>query len=253
MIRSKQLRLACVTCLILFALGCARRDVATNSALISTDGVPASGISAEPEYQSDPLYLKIAVGPESNKVFWTATDLEAGRVFVDLNNNGDLTESGEMFELVESQQIQDTRNWSTVIPEIEQGEDVHTDLKLKFGKTGDEVRAVVSMRLWGWDDSTTDADLIPLLPSRDIGQTPTIHFNGPLTMGCYRSTTKMPIGKEFVFYSLVGTTGLNGGTLTAISNTEIPDDAHPKAEFEFPHRDSSKPPIKINTFLTVRC
>lgn len=243
---------------MLFANGCARRDMETNAASHSNTNAGKTegsdiGISVQPVYLSDPLYLKIAVGPEADTVFWSVADLEAGYVYFDLNNNGDLTESDERFAITETARIGKSRNWSAFIPEIEQGEDVHTDLILKFGKTGSEVKGVASVKLWGWDDSTTDADLIPLRLTSDQSNPPTIHFNGPLTMGSYRSSTEIPIGKEYNFYSLVGTPGRNGGTLTAISNTEIPDDAHPKAEFEFPHRDPAKPPIKLTTFLTVRC
>ena len=95
--------------------------------------------------------------------------------------------------------------------------------------------------------------MISLRFSKDIDNVPEVHFNGPLTMGAHRAETKMTIGEEGKFYSLVGTKGNNGGTLTAVSNTEIPDDAHPKAEFEFKHRDPDLPPIKVTTFLETRC
>jgi len=109
------------------------------------------------------------------------------------------------------------------------------------------------MQLWGWDESTTDADLVTLKLSRQVADIPLIHFNGPLTMGTYRTVTEMPRGSDFVFYSLVGTPGSDGGTLTAIANNNIPDDAHPMVEFEFPNIDSQKPVIKVKSFLNVRC
>lgn len=251
-------------CLIIVMViaGCARRETDVRpmaaSEVDEVDVVDVveprqTDLAVEPDYTSDPFYCQIAVGPETGDRFWTAADLEARSVYVDLNGNLDLTDSGERFELVESPSIQNSRNWTSTIPEVRQGEDVHTDLKLVYQRRGDHVTAVVSMRLWGWDDSTTDADLIPLTLSDENGRPPLIHFNGPLTMGMYRATTEIPMGREFDFYSLIGTPGEHGGTLTAISNTEIPDDAHPQALFEFPHRDATQPPIRLTTFLTVRC
>ena len=109
------------------------------------------------------------------------------------------------------------------------------------------------MKLWGWDESTVDADLIPLTLPNDSSVAPVVHFNGPLVMGPYRSRTELPIGKEVDFYSQVGTKGDGIGTFAAISNTSIPPDAHPIAEFRFPHRDPAKPAFKVKTYLTVRC
>ena len=209
--------------------------------------------SAEPAYKSDPFYCKIAFGPNREKVIVTAADFEARVVYVDLNSNGNLTEDDEAFEIVESSNYENTVYLTAIIPQVKQGQDIHTDFKIKYGKTGDQVKGVFSIKLWGWDESTTDADLVTLDLSTDKQSIPMLHFNGPLTMGTYRAVTEMPRGKEFTFYSLVGTAGANGGTLTAIANNTIPDDAHPMVEFEFPHRDSSEPPIKVKSFLTVRC
>ena len=144
-----------------------------------------------------------------------------------------------------------------MVPELTNGENTHTDLSIKYGLTtteqGRTVKGVFAIKLWGWDESTTDADLVPLVLSTDSTNIPTLNFNGPLTMGNYRKVTEIPRGKDYKFYSLVGTKGENGGTLTAIANDQIPDDAHPKAEFEFPNKNEGEPPIKVKTFLTVRC
>ena len=206
-----------------------------------------------PKFEPEARYCKIAVGSDAVSEFWSVTDLKAKKFYFDLNQNLDLTESNEMFELADAGKVLKTQNWIATIPELKNGEDTHSDLTFKFGISPSDVKTVVSMKLWGWDESTTDADLIPLRLPTQQANAPTVHFNGPLTMGAYRQPTRLTVGKEVDFYSLVGTAGKNGGTLTAITNTEITDDAHPKAEFTFPNRDPSKPPIKVATYLEVRC
>lgn len=219
-------------------------------------------LKTEPKYLSEPYYCRIAIGPSQNKVIVTAADIDDMVVYCDLNGNGDLTEDDEWFELEQTSEFNGTRYLSTTVPEIAQGGDIHTDLKIKYGHTAgvdggpDKVKAVFSMMLWGWDPVTTDADLVTLKLENvktDLSEVPLLHFNGPLTMGIYRNVTEMPRGEEMLFYSLVGTAGESGGTLTAVSNTSITDDAHPKVEFEFPHKESGKPPIRVSAFLMTRC
>ena len=170
-----------------------------------------------------------------------------------LNSDGKLSDADESFEIVETGRYKETLNLEAFVPEITVGDSRHTNLKIKYGQTGDRVRGVVSIQLWGSSESTTDADLIPLEMTNNSDVIPLLHFDGPLTMGNYRKVVEMPRGQESKFYSLVGTAGELGGTLTAIDNTEIDQEAHPKAEFEFPHEDPSKPPIKVKADLPTRC
>ena len=207
----------------------------------------------EPTYQSEPFYCQLAFGANREHLVMTAADLEARVLYADLNGNGDLTEATESFVIEQTGQYQETIYLSTVIPELSAGESVHTNLKIKYGQTGDRVRGVFSVQLWGWSDSTTDADLVPLEMSNKSESIPLLHFDGPLTMGNYRKIVEMPRGEESKFYSLIGTSGESGGTLTAIANTEISEEANPKVEFEFPHEDPSKPPIKVSAYLRTRC
>ncbi len=181
-------------------------------------------IVREPVYHSTPKYTVLAIGPERRKMLWTVADLDSSLVYVDFNGNGDLTETEEAVRLRETTKIGDTRNWLATISEISDGDDVHTNFKLKFSRTGEEVKGVFSMMLWGWDESTIDADLIPLTLPTNAAGAPVVHFNGPLFMGPYRSQTDLPAGKEVDFYSQVGTPGDGVGTFAAISNTSIPPD-----------------------------
>jgi len=207
----------------------------------------------EPEYQSEPFYCQLAFGPNREHLVMTAADLEARVLYADLNGNCDLTETGESFEIEQTGQYQKTIYLTSVVPELSVGENTHTNLKIKYGQTGDQVRGVFSIQLWGWSASTTDADLVPLEMSSGSKTIPLLHFDGPLTMGNYRKVVDMPRGEESKFYSLIGTVGEFGGTLTAITNTEIAEGANPKVEFEFPHEDSAKPPLKVTAYLPTRC
>ena len=274
---------------VLIALGCgkveqpqvAHNDDTTSTNSISpakTDPSDAQGVSGsnhkadegrniEPTFSGPgPFFCRIAIGPNREKLIMTAADVQDQVVYVDLNSNGSLSDEGERFEAESSSKYENTTYFSITIPEIAQGDDIHTDFKIKYGYTvnpnddsdpvEENVKAVFSMKLWGWDAATTDADLVTLnLPCGNLAanETPLVHFNGPLTMGNYRKVVEMPRGEEVKFYSLAGTAGESGGTLAAVSNTSIADDAHPKAEFEFPHRDAGKPAIKVKTYLTTRC
>ena len=214
---------------------------------------PVAKPSKEPAYQSEPFYCQLAFGPKREHLVMTAADLKARILHVDLNGNRDWTEAGESFEIKQTGQYQETVYLTSVVPELSVGENIHTNLKIKYGQTGDQVRGVFSVQLWGWSESTTDADLIPLELSSKSETIPLLHFDGPLTMGNYRKIVEMPRGEESKFYSLIGTTGQSGGTLTAIANTEIAEGLNPKVEFEFPHEDPSQPPIKVTAYLPTRC
>lgn len=207
----------------------------------------------EPSYQSEPFYCQLAFGSSRDFLMLTAADLEARVLYADLNFNGDLTEAGEAFAIEETGRYQQTVFLTSLVPEISAGENTHTNLTIKFGQTGGQVRGVFSVQLWGWSESTTDADLVPLEMTSNSDTIPLLHFDGPLTMGNYRKVVEMPRGQESKFYSLIGTAGESGGTLTAIDNSEIDGEAHPKVEFEFPHKDPSKAPIKVEAFLRTRC
>ena len=228
----------------------------TNSPAPVANGaaIPTSANPSAPQYQSQPYLCQLVFGPNRKHLISTAADLQAGVLHIDLNANGGLGDPGETFELTETSRYQETRYFTAVVPEVSVGEDTHVDLSVKYGQTGDQVKGVFSILLWGSSPSTTDADLVTLeLPNDPNQPVPIVHFDGPLTMGNYRKIVEMPRGEEVNFYSLIGTPGSRGGTLTAIANTHIPQDAHPLAEFEFPHRDSTQPAIKVKTYLEVRC
>lgn len=225
-------------------------------------GLFEPSLTKEPGYQSKPHYTVVRFGAAGERAFWTAFDLESFTLFCDVNSNGDLTEPSERFPLEEAEPMLGVRRWNAVVPEVSSGENVHTLLTLQVSAkpVGPEssanweyVKAIWSVKLWGWDNSTTEANLIPLYPPTDRSHAPQVHFNGPLTMGRYRARTELPRGKSVDFYSFVGTRGSGDGTFTAITNSEIPSDAHPQAVFSFPHQNAGEPPIEVKTFLKVRC
>lgn len=236
------------------------KPIASSSGLNSDQPAGGSAVSnsstdrlIEPKYQSDPFYCRLVFGPQRDFIMMTAADLGARVLYADLNSNGDLTEPGEAFELEEAGQYKQTFYLACVVPELSAGEIAHTNLKIKYGQTGEQVRGVFSVQRWGSSESTTDADLVPLEMTNKSEVIPLLHFDGPLTMGNYRKVVEMPRGQESKFYTLVGTAGESGGTLTAIDNSEIDHDAHPQAEFEFPHQDPSQPPLKVKADLPTRC
>ena len=182
-------------------------------------------------------------------------------IYVDLDRSGEFDGGNETFPLEETSAYGGIRNTRAIVSQVSAGEDVHTDLEIKIGrpiaispgKTSETIKATVSIKLWGRDESTTGANLVPLRLRANSRVAPVVHFGGSLKMGVYREFESLTVGEQTNFYTLIGTQGEGVGTLTAIDNTEIPDDAHPQAKFIFPHKDPSQPPIVVNSILETRC
>lgn len=209
--------------------------------------------SAEHLQAEGPLYCKVAIGPSRDLICEMEVDFEEMQVRFDVNGDEKFSDD-ETFPIIVKPIIANTHYFESVVTsEIQQGEDVHTGLTLKLSKTEGKISAAINMKMWGIENSNTDANLVPLSLSAVRDSAPLIHFNGPLTMGRYRETTKFKIDKVTDFYSFVGTKGEGEGTFTAIENTEIPEGASPVAEFTFPNRVKGEPPITVKSNLTVRC
>ncbi len=234
-----------------------------------------SSVSEEPACH---LFLKFGQNDdlESDKIIcWIGRHM----IRVDLDRNGKFDGELESFALDETSEFGGFKYSEAVVPQVKIGEDVHTNLNFKIArpiapskaptasvkdvsaiksavtKTA-IIKATISIKLWGWDESTTGANLVPLRLSPKANKAnaiPVVHFGGPLAMGIYREFESLKIGQQTDFYSLIGTQGQGVGTLTAIENTEIPTDASPRAKFTFPHKDPSQPPIVVNSILETRC
>ncbi len=230
------------------------QDIASDTRKSTSESGATSETESAEHLQTDgPLYCKVAIGPSKDLICEMKVDFEEMQVQFDVNGDGKLSDD-ETFPIIVKPVIANTHYFESIVTsDIKQGEDVHTGLTVKLSQTEGKISAAINMKMWGVENSNTDANLVPLSLSAVRDSAPLIHFNGPLTMGRYRETTKFKIDKVTDFYSFVGTKGEGEGTFTAIENTEIPKGASPVAEFTFQNRVQGEPPITVKSNLTVRC
>ena len=85
------------------------------------------------------------------------------------------------------------------------------------------------------------------------------HAAGPLTF-FLRWGDERPLvrGSENNLDVMIGTPGLparkwSNPVFAPVATSEVPADVHPVARLEFPHKNASQPPIKLEVVLNRRC
>src|SRR5438477_520135 len=63
-------------------------------------------LKKEPAYVGKPRYLLLSFGPEARTCIWCVLDIDGRRLYVDRNQNGDITEPGKRFVLGTNSPIQ---------------------------------------------------------------------------------------------------------------------------------------------------
>jgi hypothetical protein len=164
-------------------------------------------IAKEPSYVSTPKYCLLVFGHKAEKRAWIVKD--GHQLFVDVNQNGDLTDPGERFLHAKS-------SYSIFynLPQIAG----HTSLKISL-LPFDEFR--VSVTTPGSDRQVvgySKADK-PAFNS-DIKKAPIIHLGGPMSLGQY-STPLVLTSRNATsvrgsgFRVMLGTPGVGKGTFAA--------------------------------------
>lgn len=165
-------------------------------------------IRKEPAYQGKPRYCLLVFGKEASTHVWMVQD--GGKLYVDRNGNGDLTEPGE--------QINGNGSYYDVNDIVEGNGTRHqrlfvmcrNDGSFELHLDGGGRRQYVGMELMErprWADKAEDA--------------PIIHFNGPMSLERYGPVYKLPRNNgqsRSIRYSLrlmLGTPGLGKGTFAS--------------------------------------
>ena len=215
-------------------------------------------IGKEPEYESkSPRYVLLVLGPEAQTRIWIVRD---GRtLYVDANANGDLTDPGERLQpgkaktdpapfgtvAIKSDELGGeytlkVTGWGWF--EFDRGES--DGLNLSLSLTGPDKR-----RYGAWGDERGD-----LAGGAAPHDAPVIHMLGPLQMGFEIQQPLQPQEKGvYELNAAVGTPGLGAGSFSWLLYNVIPEEAHPVAVLEFPSKDPTAPPVRVETTLDHRC
>ncbi|MFO0824305.1 MAG: hypothetical protein U0792_14525 [Gemmataceae bacterium] len=229
-------------------------------------------IAREPTYKTKaPKYCLLVFGPEAKTRVWLVFDGDT--LYVDRNGNGDLTEKDEMVALPEFTKADKTsrffsgtrrikaglvtafpKGWQELTLEQMQIDPMREPANAEEarilnhpGRPCDGLITLIDLPLAAGVDDTGFLQFAPR-----PGDTPIIHFNGPLQI------TLQPMqvfkrGRESDLRLGVGTPGLGKGTFTFRPHEDVPKEAHPVVEIEFSHQEAGKPPIKLSVTLNKRC
>lgn len=249
------LRLCFFVLVCLFATGCGQSSDSaksvdqpdTNKTVIQNQ----PSLAKQPKYETLPRYCVVAIGPKREKQMWMVIDDRA--LYIDRNANGDLTEPDERVEGAVEMSYSGTTYINYFVGDLEDESLYCADTNVRAALSSGGVRVSVTTLLDGLVQSANNSHVLQMEMEPDPAKASVIHFGGPNSIGLYEEPQIMTRGEEMKFTAMVGTPGDGVGTLTAVAHANIPEDAHPKVEFSFPHRDSGKPNIEMTTYLKGRC
>lgn len=230
--------------------------------------------TTEPVYQSKgPKYCLLTFGREGKTRVWLVFDsvpnpLVPGKdkdyLYVDRNENGDLTEEGERIEAT-VHRLSDGI-WLGGVPpgtipllEFPIGEikdcqgSIYKDIKVKVQWfLGRERPCAIYASTAG---RGTQSTAINTLVFADRPQdAPVLRFGGPMTMRFALGVTpSLSLNEEFNLQAEIGTFGSGPGSFVFMMNDAFPKDLHPVAEIVWPHRQAGKPPTTTSVTLKQRC
>ncbi len=209
-------------------------------------------IAKEPAYASRaPTYCLLVIGPEAKTRIWLVLDGDA--LFVDRNQNGNLTDEGERV------QVKRKRGEPAVfdVGEIldSDGKTVHKDLHVIQAAGLERTATFVVGKIAGMHvQAAGAAENETLRFANRASDAPIIHFGGPLRMGLSTKFSKRKIlERNGEIAAHIGTPGLGEGTFAVVMHDNIPASAHPVAEVEFASTDMGARPVKITRTLKERC
>lgn len=192
----------------------------------------------EPAYQTKQVkYCLLVFGPEAAHRVWLVQDGET--LYVDRNGNGDLTEPGEVLNRTHG-------SFNLGAVNAADGTTTHGNLSVRT--IGDAVRLHHHVpngctQFAGYDPKDK------LIFANRAQDAPIVHFGGPLTMRMYQRMPQFVAGKDCDFNIQIGTPGVGAGSFAAMSCCSLPPGVKPLALVEFPHRDPTKAPIRVEYIL----
>ena len=185
-------------------------------------------------------------------------------LYVDRNGNGDLTEKGERVQAIVHEDGQPSflggipsitvTTLEFPIGEIKDSEGtIYKDVKVTVQwYVGRERPCTIYASVAG--RGTQRTELHKLVFADRTQDAPVLRFGSPMTMRFALSVSQsLSLTQEFSVQAEVGTIGSGPGSFVSLGNERFPEDLHPVAEIEWPHREASKPPISMSVTLNQRC
>ena len=204
-------------------------------------------IAKEPVYEGRPGYCLLLFGHEAKTRVWLALDAKARRLYVDLNGNGDLTETGK--RIAPANHNVDQRVYEVGEIVTNDGRTKYTKLRIEHWGTGPE-NAVGFAVPESFSLGVEVKGKLQRIQLKALGETlataPLIHFDGPLTFALFDDSALVRNEKPSMLSVLIGTWSPDRRALTTIPTDDPPLDVHPIAEIEFPPTKPDATPPKLS-------
>jgi hypothetical protein len=232
-------------------------------------------IAKEPKYQKQPRYALLVFGPKADRRAWLVMDGEEV-FYVDRNGNGDLTEEGECIVV----DAEATKKRS-VAPGAYKGMNVFDigtvaghRLRLDFWvrnndyvPADDFYKTILKERK---ENDWENASLFRICDDGSAAQNPIIfaprpadsqitNLGGLLTFRPkWDDRQRIKSEGETDFDVKIGSICLppvncKHAFFSPLTTSEVPEDLHPRAVFEFPNKEAGDPPIAVEAVLNERC
>jgi hypothetical protein len=220
----------------------------------------------EPAYQSkQPRYCLLVFGPQAKTRVWVV--LDGGVLYLDRNGNGDLTDPGERItaeelhperpdvEVVYRFELTKARDepiltcgpevrWFQVVQYVPRA-DWHDQAWVKSQQERPYSFAVTT--------KTGHCRRAVFRFATNSQEAPILHFDGPrgFVLSDQFDQPRFRPGESCELAVELHTQGWNASVRTYFE--EVPEDAHPVADIEFPPGRPGEDPIRVRVELTERC
>jgi hypothetical protein len=210
-------------------------------------------IAKQPAYESKPTYCLLVFGPEAKTQVWLA--LDGNTLYADRNGNGDLTEPGERFVLVQDEydRKRGKRLWEVGDIAAPRDKVTYTGLQVwdiaKCDAFGPGLGITVNVPIGGTRLQQSAGSFVyyhhyQLHFAGRADDAPVIHFAGPLRVLQVRPaglSAGIKAGVEYEFGARVGTPGLGKDTAAIIDDGALMGHTDPAGtELEYTDQRSQR-------------
>jgi hypothetical protein len=185
-------------------------------------------IVKEPVYEGKPKYCLLVFGKKADTRVWLVLDGKS--LYIDRNNNGDLTEDGE--------KLSSPHGYFTCAGIVERDGTEHKNLQISTDKDG---KFSIELGVEGKRQQFVGIGHMPRPSWGDSPATaPIIHFNGPMVLERYGPVPTIPRSgsvagqRRFSLRLMVGTPGLGSGTFASYDELCCENLGPVHAEIEYP-------------------
>ena len=205
---------------------------------------PPEGPRLEPPYKSAPTYCQLAFGGQATERVWIV--LAPPKVYVDLDEDGDLTDEGEATPETAGKEAGSAQ--AEVSLKLRSG-----DCRLLHEREGRISKLTLvdaKGRRWSaWGDERG-----PLKFASTASAAPIVHFDGPLEMGFEdRAAVMRESDGSFHIAAGVGCYGRGPGSFAHLGIESVPESAVPEAVVTYSNSDQSGIGGRVTVRLRQRC